>query len=123
MKELRDLGVTLHVLIDTERDAIPQVPAIYFVLPTEENLRRIFQDLKVQLYDSYYFNFITSIPSTKLNDLATEALEYNVTQNICKVVDQYSSFICLEDEFFTLKEYASETISYYGKLHLAEYCG
>lgn len=117
VKELRELGVTLHVLINTERDSIPEVPAIYFLLPTSENMRRIFSDLKLQLYDSYYFNFVTSIPGPALDDLAEEAFEAGATQNISKVVDQYSSFISLEDEFFTLREFESESISYHGEFN------
>ena len=30
-------------LLHSDRDAIPEVPAIYFVLPTEENVKRICQ--------------------------------------------------------------------------------
>lgn len=32
-----------HRLLHSDRDAIPEVPAIYFVLPTEENVKRICQ--------------------------------------------------------------------------------
>ena len=43
VKSLRDEGVTLHLLLvgQSERDPVPDVPAIYFCRPTEENLRRI----------------------------------------------------------------------------------
>lgn len=30
-------------LLHSDRDAIPDVPAVYFVLPTEENIKRICQ--------------------------------------------------------------------------------
>lgn len=36
-------GVTLHLLIDAQRDRIADVPAVYFVQPTESNILRIAQ--------------------------------------------------------------------------------
>jgi 3D (Asp-Asp-Asp) domain-containing protein len=113
VKELRELGVTLHVLINNDRDAIPDVPVIYFVLPSEENIKRICQDFKNQLYDSFYLNFITPISRTKLDTLAQTAFQANVTANICKIFDQYSNFVSLEDELFVLKEHDKDSINYY----------
>uniref|UniRef100_A0A673CG39 Sec1 family domain containing 1 n=1 Tax=Sphaeramia orbicularis TaxID=375764 RepID=A0A673CG39_9TELE len=43
VKELRDMGITLHLLLHSDRDPIPDVPAVYFVMPTEENIDRICQ--------------------------------------------------------------------------------
>lgn len=34
-------GVTLHLVIDTPREPIPDVPAVYFVRATAENINRI----------------------------------------------------------------------------------
>ena len=51
-------------LLHSDRDKIPDVPAVYFVFPTEENIQRIcrvshnFLQLKVQFKDSclpFYF--------------------------------------------------------------------
>src|SRR5690349_12745403 len=36
---LREHGVTLHMLITSSRDSIPDVPAVYLVQPTIENIR------------------------------------------------------------------------------------
>ena len=41
VKELRDTGITLHQQLHSDRESIPDVPAIYFVLPTEDNIKRI----------------------------------------------------------------------------------
>ncbi|PNJ32615.1 SCFD1 isoform 7 [Pongo abelii] len=43
VKELRDMGITLHLLLHSDRDPIPDVPAVYFVMPTEENIDRMCQ--------------------------------------------------------------------------------
>lgn len=113
VKELRDLGVTLHLNLHSDRDSIPDVPAIYFVMPTEENVQRICRDLQNQLYESYYLNFISAIPRQKLEDLANAAIHSNSVPQITKLFDQYLNFISLEDDMFTLRHQDRDSISYY----------
>ncbi|KAI7690032.1 Sec1 family domain-containing protein 1 [Sarcoptes scabiei] len=113
IKELRDLGVTLHMQLHSSREAIPDVPAVYFVSPTDENIMRICQDLRNHLYDNYYFNFISPISRTKLEELATTALQSNSVTNISKIYDQYMNFISLEDDVFVLKHSDRDSMSFY----------
>uniref|UniRef100_A0AAX7U566 Sec1 family domain-containing protein 1 n=1 Tax=Astatotilapia calliptera TaxID=8154 RepID=A0AAX7U566_ASTCA len=114
VKELRDMGITLHLLLHSDRDPIPDVPAIYFVMPTEENIDRICQDLRNQLYESYYLNFISAISRSKLEDIASAALAANAVTQVTKVFDQYLNFITLEDDMFILCHQNKELISYHG---------
>ncbi|KAM7541603.1 hypothetical protein Aperf_G00000021238 [Anoplocephala perfoliata] len=107
VKELRSLGVTLHLLLDIKREPIPDVPAVYFVYPSRENIRRICQDFESDLYSSYYLNFISPIPRENLEALAETALTEDCIQRIKKVFDQYTRFICLEDDLFVLNEQPS----------------
>ena len=86
VKELRELGVTLHIALHSERDAVPDVPAVYFCLPSEENLERINRDLESGLYGRFFFNFISPIPRQKLEDLATFALQNNVVAQVRKKI-------------------------------------
>jgi hypothetical protein len=58
------------------------VPAVYFCQPTDENLRRIGQDLENGIYGSYHFNFISPISRQKLEDLATTAIQYNAISQV-----------------------------------------
>uniref|UniRef100_A0A8C2GAC3 Sec1 family domain-containing protein 1-like n=1 Tax=Cyprinus carpio TaxID=7962 RepID=A0A8C2GAC3_CYPCA len=113
VKELRDMGITLHLLLHSDRDPIPDVPAIYFVMPTEENIDRICQDLRNQLYESYYLNFISAISRSKLEDIASAALAANAVNLVTKVFDQYLNFITLEDDMFILCNQNKEHISYH----------
>ncbi|KAM9355045.1 sec1 family domain-containing protein 1 [Pholidichthys leucotaenia] len=113
VKELRDMGITLHLLLHSDRDPIPDVPAIYFVMPTEENIDRICQDLRNQLYESYYLNFISAISRSKLEDIASAALAANAVSQVTKVFDQYLNFITLEDDMFILCHQNKEVISYH----------
>lgn len=97
----------------SDRDAIPDVPAVYFVMPTDENIMRICQDFRNNLYDYYYLNFIAPISRTKLEELASVALQTNCSSNVSKVYDQHLNFISLEDDVFTLKHSDYDAISYY----------
>ncbi|KAG9510045.1 Sec1 family domain-containing protein 1, partial [Fragariocoptes setiger] len=112
VKELRNFAVTLHMLINSERDAIPDVAAIYFVQPTDENIARICKDLEDRLYDSYYLNFISPISRQKLETIATASLQAESAACIKKVYDQYLNFISLEDDLFVLRESHKDSISY-----------
>ncbi|CAO1352245.1 unnamed protein product [Diamesa hyperborea] len=113
IRELRDLGVTLHIQLHSDRDSIPDVPAIYFCAPTEENLGRIAQDFQNGLYDIYHLNFLSPISRQKLEDLAAASLQSNCVANIHRVYDQYLNFITLEDDMFILKHQNSDSLSYY----------
>ncbi|XP_076819899.1 sec1 family domain-containing protein 1-like [Clavelina lepadiformis] len=120
--DLRELGVTLYLPLHSVRDAIPDVAALYFVIPTEESIRRICQDMHDQLYDNYYFNFISGIPRSKLEDLASAALHANAESQVAKVYDQYVNFVTLEKHLFILKNKVDET-SYFSlnKANLKDY--
>jgi len=113
VKELRDLGVTLHLMLQSARDPIPDAPAVYFCLPTDDNIRTIGQDMQAGLYGAYHFNFISPVNRAKLEDLATSALQSNSVSLVQKLFDQYLNFICLEDEMFCLKQTIDNDISYY----------
>lgn len=102
--------------LHSDRDPIPEVPAVYFCMPTEENLGRIGQDLHNGLYDSYHLNFISPISRQRLEDLASASLSANCVSSISKVFDQYLNFISLEDDMFILRHQNSDSLSYYGKL-------
>jgi sec1 family domain-containing protein 1 len=110
----RKCNVTLHLLLNSDREAIPDVPAIYFVLPTRENLVRIAQDCYQQLYASMHLNFVTKLERPLMEEFAKLLLQSNVTTStmntssgtplsqIASIHDQYLNYICYEDQLFTL---------------------
>uniref|UniRef100_A0A8C9LDM2 Sec1 family domain containing 1 n=1 Tax=Pavo cristatus TaxID=9049 RepID=A0A8C9LDM2_PAVCR len=102
----------LFRLLHSDRDPIPDVPAVYFVMPTEENIDRMCQDLRNQLYESYYLNFISAISRSKLEDIANAAIGANAVAQVAKVFDQYLNFITLEDDMFVLCNQNKELVSY-----------
>lgn len=97
----------------SDRDGIPDVPVVYFVMPTDENIMRICQDFRNNLYDYYYLNFIAPISRAKLEELATVALQSNCAASISKIYDQYLNFISIEDDVFILKHSDYDAISFY----------
>lgn len=113
IEDLENLNITSHMHINKARDQVPDVSAIYFVLPSEENIDRICKDLTNHIYDSYYFNFISPISRSKLEDIADAALLSDSAMNVKKVYDQYLNFIALEDDLFILKESDKDLISFY----------
>lgn len=105
--ELKKLGVTLHKLITTPRERVSEVPAIYFVQPTQENIDLIAQDMGKNLYDSVYINFSSSVPKPLLESLAKVALASKSVQRISQVHDQYSEFVSLESSLLSLNHRSS----------------
>ncbi|KAJ9049245.1 Vesicle trafficking between the ER and Golgi, variant 2 [Entomophthora muscae] len=102
VNDLREHGVTLHMPIRAARNAIADVPAIYFVKPTQENIELIAEDLKRNLYDSTYINFASALARPLLEDFATRAVTDQFSDRIAQVYDQYLSFMCPEDNLFSL---------------------
>nr|CAB3265891.1 sec1 family domain-containing protein 1 [Phallusia mammillata] len=111
--ELRDLGITLYLPLESARDAISDVTAVYFVVPNDENISRICQDMKDKLYDNYHFNFISAISRTKLEDVATAALQSDADTQMIKIFDQYINFVTLEKDLFVIKGKGDRLSSYH----------
>jgi len=95
-------GVTLHLVIDSQREAIPDVPAVYFVQATPQNVQRIVEDADAGLYDCLHLNFTSSIPRPLLDSLAEGTVSRRCAQQIAKVYDQHLAFIALESNMFSL---------------------
>lgn len=108
LKELRELGITLHLNILSKRDSIPDVPAVYFVQPSEENISRICEDFRNQTYDSYMLNFVSPISRILLEKIAHAALENNCASQVSRVYDQYMNFIALDDDLVVYKGQADD---------------
>ncbi|KAF1762191.1 hypothetical protein GCK72_010453 [Caenorhabditis remanei] len=114
VKQLRDLGVTLHLMLGNRREPLTDVPAVYFVSPTDENIDLMSEDLKKAMYDSFFCNFISPLARPRLESLASAAVHGGAVSQVQKVVDQYLNFISLEDDLFVLRRYNENSLfSYY----------
>ena len=99
---LRNRGVTLHLLLNSEREAVPDAPAVYFVRPTETNILRICDDCSKQLYRTFYLHFVTKIDRPLLELLAQTLVANNSVGMVSKIYDQYLDIISLEPNLFHL---------------------
>lgn len=103
MGELCSLVVlTLNLSIESRREHVPGVPAIYLVAPTAENVAIIARDTAAGFYDRVYVKFTTSLPRELLDDLALKTVESNAASRITTIVDSHNQFIGLELSLFTL---------------------
>lgn len=102
VQDLRENGVTLHMQLHSDRPPLPDVPAVYFVSPTSQNVQRIAQDMKRMLYESFYVNFTSTVPKAVMEEFANLVAADGTGQLVQQVYDQYLNFIVLEPNLFEL---------------------
>ncbi|EEQ91501.2 SNARE docking complex subunit [Blastomyces dermatitidis ER-3] len=102
VNDLRTWGVTIHLNIKSLRCPIPDVPVIYFVEPTPENIKLITSDLERDIYSPAYVNFISSVPRPLLEDFASQIASTETSEKVAQVYDQYLNFIVSEPDLFSL---------------------
>lgn len=104
VSQLRRRGVTLHLLLNSEREPIPDVPAVYFCRPTKENLAAIAQDCGKKLYGRAHLNFVTKLDRSLMEDFAKLVVQSGSLDSVAGVHDQYLDFVCLEQQLFSLSK-------------------
>lgn len=103
MSDLLRCGITMHTHIKANRSPLPDVPAIYFVEPTQDNVDRIAQDLKDDKYAGFYVNFTSSLSRDLLEDLAKSVAITGKSSKVMQVYDQYLNYVVTEPSLFALK--------------------
>jgi len=106
VSQLRSRGVTLHLLLNSPREPIPDVTAVYFCEPTRTNLRMIAQDLANGLYKRSYMNFVTKLPRNLMEEFAKLVVQSGPESlsRVVSVYDLYIDYVCLERGLFTLNK-------------------
>ncbi|KAI9739738.1 MAG: Vesicle trafficking between the ER and Golgi [Cirrosporium novae-zelandiae] len=102
VNDLRSWGVTIHLHINSQRHPIPDVPVLYLLEPTPENLQHINEDLSQNLYSPAYINFLSSVPRLLLEEFAAQIAASGTSESIAQVYDQYLNFIVGEPDLFSL---------------------
>ncbi|POR37237.1 Protein sly1 [Tolypocladium paradoxum] len=102
VSDLRSMGITMHMHIATARHPIPDVPVIYLLEPSAQNLQGITGDLQRGLYSPAYINFLSSLPRVLLEDFATQTATAGTSDQIAQLFDQYLNFIVAEPDLFSL---------------------
>lgn len=107
VQDLRDQGVTLHMFVlgfglksdspsltssyfpsrqlHSDRPALPDVPAVYFVSPTLANIQRITTDLQKGLYASSYINFTSALSRPLLEEFAETVAKDGTVEGVQQV--------------------------------------
>ncbi|KAL1925670.1 uncharacterized protein VTP21DRAFT_553 [Calcarisporiella thermophila] len=104
VNDLRENGITVHMQMKSDRQPITDVPAIYFMEPTQDNIRRVCEDMSRGLYESFYINFSSVIPRPLLEEFAATAVSTNTSHLVSQVYDQYLNFVCTEPNLFSLNQ-------------------
>ena len=102
---------------------MPEVPAVYFVEPSVENVQRICADVANGLYNKFYFNFSSSLHKQQMEQMALQAVKavmrtalrerrtvlyrchifiQNAVSSVAAVVDRYLSFVSHSPSQFSL---------------------
>ena len=102
VNDLLKCGITVHSLINSKRANLPDVPVIYFVEPTIENILYIIEDLNQDRYDSFYINFTSLINRELLEEFTKKVSISGKSQKIKQVFDQYLDYIVTEPNLFSL---------------------
>lgn len=97
--DLRTFGITTLFDITSIRNTI-NIPAIYFVEPTQENLKYIVKDIIANKYNGYFINFTTHIPRKDLKALGYALNEHKLANQILSVWDQHINFMMLREYLF-----------------------
>ena len=90
--------------INSQRHPLPDVPVLYLLEPTPENLHLINTDLSKNLYSDAYINFLHSIPRPLMEEFASEIAESGTAEGISQMYDQYLNFIVGEPDLFSLSQ-------------------
>ena len=72
-------------MLDQSRRKVEDVPALYFVRPTEENIAKLLQDFRSDLYSAYYLNFASPIPEPFLGQLSVGAVMAQCADRVVQV--------------------------------------
>eukprot|EP01023_Acetabularia_acetabulum_P020015 TRINITY_DN2030_c0_g2_i4.p1 TRINITY_DN2030_c0_g2~~TRINITY_DN2030_c0_g2_i4.p1 ORF type:complete len:382 (-),score=59.38 TRINITY_DN2030_c0_g2_i4:1435-2580(-) len=102
VNDLRQHGVTLHLMLEMERERIPETAVVYLVQGNEDSVKSILKDAENGFYDEVYVNFSFQLPRVLLEQLAQGCVKINQVQRFKKIFDQYLGFISLEGSLFSL---------------------
>jgi hypothetical protein len=91
-----------HRQLHSNRPPLPDVPAVYFVSPTLDNVRRISSDLANGLYESFHLNFVEPLSRALLEEFAASVAKDGTEELVGGLLDQYLGFISPSPALFSL---------------------
>lgn len=64
---LRDCNITLHLNLNSKREIVPDIAAVYLIEPKEENFKRVAEDATNNIYDFFFITFTRQISPEALS--------------------------------------------------------
>ena len=98
--DLRHHNVTLHLQLHSPRQPLHNVTAVYIMLPTPTNLKRLEEDCRGNLYDLFQLNFLEPMTEETVEALA-KAIAPDINR-LHKVYDHNLAYLVLEPKLFTI---------------------
>lgn len=95
------------MLLHAERSPIPDVPAVYFIEPTENNVLQVVRDAAKGMYSSLWVNFTSRVSRHLLEKMAEGVAAAQTTPVkdvgvVANVYDMYADFVSLDHSLFSL---------------------
>lgn len=104
---LRQHGVTLNLMVHSERYEVSDAGSIYLMEYNAKNVERLCVDLSKRLYKSFHIEFLSYLTPEELGlfaqKVATRAGD-SPWKLITRVADRYLSFMALSPTLFSLEE-------------------
>jgi hypothetical protein len=88
--------------IKEKKERMPDVMAIYIVLPTEENLEIIKNDLNQGIFDNFYLNFVERPEDIVFQNFFSEIISTNKYSRIYKISVHPLNYIMYHPKVFSL---------------------
>eukprot|EP01022_Parablepharisma_sp_SALTPOND_P033005 TRINITY_DN88026_c2_g1_i1.p2 TRINITY_DN88026_c2_g1~~TRINITY_DN88026_c2_g1_i1.p2 ORF type:complete len:574 (+),score=68.37 TRINITY_DN88026_c2_g1_i1:6275-7996(+) len=99
---MRSYNVTLFLDLESKREAIRDVAAVYLIKPCKESIDHVIEDLNGKLYDYAFINFISPCPEPLLENFAVECGRYNNQARVLQVYEHYLNYFSITSNMFTL---------------------
>ena len=100
--DMRSCNVSVFLTLESKRDVIHNVAAIYLIKPCKESLDHVVEDLNSKIYDCAFINFASPCPTQLLENFATECGRYNSQERIVQIYEHYLDYYCVTNDMFSL---------------------
>lgn len=108
VSQLRNEGVTVFRTLSSIDDscAISDVPVLFFVQPTDENIKQICSLLRRDIFSCAFVNWSGFVSKRGLELLAEQSARERPVcfEKIFQVYDMFCDFVCLDETLFVLSK-------------------
>ncbi|KAI5126323.1 sec1 family domain-containing protein 1 [Nematocida parisii] len=102
MTDLMEMGIVQCLKMEDIREQNLETRAVYLIKETEENISRILEDVKMQLYSKIEILFTGIISTSLLKDLAFKAAALKEASRIVRITDAITNISLLHESIYTM---------------------